>query len=227
MSLVIYCFNFPNGKKYIGKTQKGLEVRMRSHRHHARHGNTYLYKAIRKYGWDQISLDILAEPDTIELLNETEKKLIMEHDTTNPDKGYNLREGGEGGAHSEETRQKISRANSGKNNGMYGKTSVWKTRKFSEEHRRKLSESHKGQKAWNKGLKTGPTGPKSDETKRKISKANSGANNGQAKMTWETVDKIREDYATGEYTQKALAEKHEVSKYMVHMVVTNKAWKRE
>jgi len=28
-------------------------------------------------------------------------------------------------------------------------------RKFSEEHRRKLSESHKGQEAWNKGLRKG------------------------------------------------------------------------
>jgi hypothetical protein len=51
----------------------------------------------------------------------------------------------------------------GENSPHYGKT-------FSEEHRKKLSE-------WQKGCKRGPM---SEETKAKISKANSGQNNGMS-----------------------------------------------
>jgi len=41
-------------------------------------------------------------------------------------------------------REKLSRANSGKNNPMYGKP-------ITDEHRKHLVESHVGQIAWNKG----------------------------------------------------------------------------
>ena len=44
-----------------------------------------------------------------------------------------------------------------------------KGKKHSEEHRRKLSEAHKGQNAWNKGKKH------SEETRRKIAEASKAA----------------------------------------------------
>lgn len=83
----------------------------------------------------------------------------------------------------DETKEKISHANSGENNGMFGRTpwnlgipcaestkeKVSKSRTgktaeenhpmfgklHTEESKRKMSESHKGCKAWNKGLHTG------------------------------------------------------------------------
>ncbi len=49
---------------------------------------------------------------------------------------------------SEETRRKIGLAQIGNKNNL--------GRVVTKEHRKNLSEAHKGQKAWNKGLKTGP-----------------------------------------------------------------------
>lgn len=59
--------------------------------------------------------------------------------------------------HSEETKEKLSRANKGK--------------KLSEETKKKISESLKGHFSWNKGKKLGPH---SEETKRKISELHKG-----------------------------------------------------
>ncbi len=225
MENIVYCFTFPNEKKYIGKTQQGLDIRLRSHRYGAKHIQNYLYNAIRKFGWDEIRVDVLGKFDTIQKMNELEKNLIQEHNTTNPAFGYNLRSGGEGGAHSQKTKDKISKANKGKGNGMYGKTSWNKGKKLSKEHRGKLSESHKGQIPWNKGMTLPKKGPHSEEAKQKISKANSGANNGQAKLTWDEVVEIREKYASGKYYQKELAEKYGLSPAYISSIVNYKRWK--
>ena len=47
MENIVYCFTFPNDKKYIGKTEQGLDVRLRSHRHGSKHIQNYLYNAHR------------------------------------------------------------------------------------------------------------------------------------------------------------------------------------
>lgn len=76
---------------------------------------------------------------------------------------FNYTDGGEGSRgfkHSEETKQKLSEMLSGENSYNYG-------RKFSEEHRRKISESNKGKQAF--------LGKKhTEETKQKIREANLG-----------------------------------------------------
>ena len=74
----------------------------------------------------------------------------------------NMTDGGDGGAGhvpSEETRAKLSAANKGKNNPMYGKLSPNKGKTLSPEHRAKLSAANKGK-------------PKSLEHRTKISAAN-------------------------------------------------------
>lgn len=224
--MLIYCILFPNGKRYVGKTECSLEKRKKEHKHHSKKSTTRLYNAIRKYGWNNLDWVILEECEDATVLSQKEILWIDKFSCLEKEKGYNLREGGDGGRHSKETRRKISKANSGENNGMYGKPSWNSGKKLSKSHREALSESHKGQEPWNKG-KRGEysTGPRSRECKEKISKANSGENNGQAKMTWEVVRAIREEHKTTKTTQKKLAKKYNVSTYMVWSIVNNKRWR--
>lgn len=222
---IVYCFIFPNGKKYVGKTQINLESRLRTHKSASKKLGGHLYNAIRKYGWENITVEILEECETIDILNETEVKYIKELNCLDPDFGYNLRSGGQGGTASEETKKKISEKNSGCNNGMFGKVSGNFGKKSSEETKQKLSESHLGQTPWNKGLKMGKRGPQPDEVKEKISKANSGEGNGKAKLNSKIVNQIREEYDRGGVTYKDLSKKYCVSQATITNIINFIFWR--
>ena len=109
----VYKHTSPSGKLYIGITSKQPEKRWSA-------GNGYrkcprFYKAIRKYGWQNIQHEILAEGLTKEEAEAMEIELIKEHRTTDARFGYNIENGGNTiGTHSEETLRKISAGNKGK-----------------------------------------------------------------------------------------------------------------
>ena len=121
---------------------------------------------------------------------------------------------------------KISIKNSGSNNGMYGRVGPNAGKTFSKEYRQKLSDSHKGQIPWNKGLK-GLTGIKcTEEVKQVLREANSGEGNPNAKLTWEIVELIRGEYIPGEVLQKELAVKYGVSRSVISDIIRNKTWRK-
>ena len=91
----IYCFTFPNNKKYIGFAKKNYKHRWSVHKHIAKkdNNNTKLYNAIRKYGWNNIEKTILEEHEDSEYtLKILENKYINLYNTIN--NGYNTIPGG-------------------------------------------------------------------------------------------------------------------------------------
>lgn len=119
MSYTVYKHTSPSGKVYIGIT--GRPVSRRWHGGSAYRNNRHFYAAIQKYGWEAFSHEVLAEGLTKEAACAMEVQLIAEHGSTDPAKGYNLSRGGDkttlGYRVSPETRQKISRALTGKLKG--------------------------------------------------------------------------------------------------------------
>ena len=93
MSVGIYKFqNLINGKCYIGLSQS-LEVRYRNHKQCSKYKDSSFYRAIRNYGWENFSYEII-ENCTIEELNEKEKFWIKYYNSFK--NGYNETQGGEG-----------------------------------------------------------------------------------------------------------------------------------
>jgi group I intron endonuclease len=86
--------NHYNFKTYIGKTSKTIQERFNKHKYNAYKLNqkTYLYHAMRKYGIDNFTIEIVEIVSDFSSLNEKEKYWIK---NLNPD--YNMTIGGDGG----------------------------------------------------------------------------------------------------------------------------------
>lgn len=95
---------------------------------------SHFYNAIQKYGWDNFSHSIIETVTNKDEAGEREKYWISYYNSTDPNYGYNLEDGGyKGQSFSPETRQKMSLARRGKNNPRYGKP-------VSQETRNKISQ---------------------------------------------------------------------------------------
>jgi group I intron endonuclease len=84
-----------NGKSYIGLTTREFKDRWREHVVFAKSSDLPLYRAIRKYGFEAFSSEILADSEDNEELQKLEIHFI-EYFNTFGDNGYNLTRGGEG-----------------------------------------------------------------------------------------------------------------------------------
>ena len=91
--LIYLITNDVNDKVYVGQTTKSLEERIRNHRNSmVSGGNTHLYNAMRKYGWDKFHFRTIAYADDQETLNELEEYFIKKYDSI--EHGYNMAPGG-------------------------------------------------------------------------------------------------------------------------------------
>ena len=85
MGYIYKITNKVNNKSYVGYTANP-QARWVAHRHNQ--GSKLVYQAIKKYGVDKFTFEVIAE-DTVE----NEQQYINEHNTMAPN-GYNLTEGG-------------------------------------------------------------------------------------------------------------------------------------
>lgn len=94
MGYVVYMHTTPSDKRYIGITKQQLN-------HRWRNGNGYtrctgFWRAIQKYGWENIKHEVIAECETLEEANELERKFIEQYKTHDKRYGYNCTTGGDG-----------------------------------------------------------------------------------------------------------------------------------
>lgn len=110
-NFTVYRHTSPSGKQYVGVTSTSVQRRWRDGKGYK--NNWYFWKAIEKYGWDNIQHEILYTNLSRDEAYKIEIELIAEGNLTNHDFGYNL-DGGGGGIVTEETRQKQSNARKGR-----------------------------------------------------------------------------------------------------------------
>lgn len=110
---VLYRLTSLSGKAYIGISSKDLDSRWAKHVEHACGKRTAgaLYAALRKYGPETFTREVLAEHDDWDTLRQMEIDAIRTHGTLAP-RGYNITQGGEGTRNrlSPEARANIGRA---------------------------------------------------------------------------------------------------------------------
>lgn len=134
MGFVYSILNKTNGKIYVGQTTQG-KTRFTQHKCNLRrntHQNPHLQSSWNKYGEDSFEFNVL-EHCTDEKLGDNEDWWINYFDSTNSEKGYNLKEGGNTGfKFTEESLKRMSNSHKGKT--------------LSKETKQKMSDSHKGKK---------------------------------------------------------------------------------
>ena len=108
-SYCVYKHTAPSGKVYIGITSQNINKRWKNGLGYE--GCTAFYRAILKYGWENIKHEIVLAGLNKAEACEMEQKLIAEHKSHDPKYGYNLTHGGEHYEPNDEWRQKLSESN--------------------------------------------------------------------------------------------------------------------
>jgi group I intron endonuclease len=192
---LLYCHtNLANGKKYWGQTVQNPSRRWRKGERYK--NQPLFYRAIKKYGWDNFQHTIVTYCLDKETLDAAEIFWIKATRSNERDFGYNLKEGGSHGKHSEETKRKIGKAGLGKKHSEESKQKMSQAqigKKFTDEHLKNMSLSRIGKHPSNESkqkMSDSQKGRKhSDETKKKMSDWQIGK-----KLSEETKKKISDSH---------------------------------
>jgi group I intron endonuclease len=161
---LIYKHTSPSGKSYIGLTK---DYERRCQQHQVENSGCPLFAAaIKKYGWDNFTHELLIEHISLKEANALEIHYIAEHQAFGPN-GYNLTEGGGGQSGrqaSDETKTKLSSARRDRITTDVTKAKMSAARKG----KARSDESKANQSAATRSI------PKSAEHKAKISMAIKG-----------------------------------------------------
>ena len=122
--LIYKIINLTNGKIYIGQTTRSLEKRWREHINFSKNDiNLPFYNSIRNTGALNFKIEVLGYFNNQAELNLAEIYYIKHYQSLIIyNRGYNLNLGGNNGKHSNFTKEKISKKNTGRKSPMKGKT---------------------------------------------------------------------------------------------------------
>lgn len=192
----IYRIDGPNNRFYVGSAQR-INRRWIEHKRDLRKGNHVnirLQNAWNKYGEDAFRISVLEVVEDQSKLIEREQYWI---DLLDPvENGYNvLPTAGSnfGWSHSEESKRKLSEANTGKKHGPMSEeqkqyfSSLYKGRKLSDETRKKMGDSRRGK-------------PRPPHVIDAVRQANTGR-----KLSQETRDKIAEAHRGKKHSDETIA----------------------
>ena len=120
MKYIVYCHTL-HSKKYVGYTKKSMIERLEEHIEEALDGSDrHFYRAIRKYGVENIVSEQLCETTTKQAAKSKERYYVKKFDTFK--NGYNMTHGGDGGntteKYSEEEMKDLSNRRSMLQSGM-------------------------------------------------------------------------------------------------------------
>lgn len=189
---------------YIGK---GTGRRHKRHLQESRLktcSNTYKVNKVRKLRrkgkepFSKIVKEGLTDEQALKLENQILNKNKVFNQVTN------LRRGGKGGALDEETKKKISKANSGKNHHMYGKSHTKETKK-------KMSKSRSGENHFRYGESL------SEKHRRKVSRSNGD-------LTEQKVGEIKWLIKNSNQYQKDIADEYNTTAGNITKIKTGKSW---
>lgn len=177
MGCIYKITNIINNKIYIGQTIRSLNRRFTRHKSDAKRDTScsnYFYRALRKHGSENFTIELIVEGDfnTI-LLNELEIHYIRLFNSNNYKIGYNSNEGGKGSRGykmTDERKKQVSERFKGNKYSLGRKVSSETRKKLSEFQKTRIRSIEQYQKI-SKSL----TGKKhSEETKLKMSLAKKG-----------------------------------------------------
>lgn len=224
----IYKLNYPNGKIYIGQSND-IKRRMYEHNNINRlqnHYNAPCDLAIQKYGrFEEVEILEIVEDNT--QLNEKEQYWIQFYNSNNKEIGYNLTPGG----------KVLSGENHPKSKLSNDEILDIRKRRFRGERKKDVYIIYQDKITFGgfEHIWLGRTSPHigkefiipTNEISRQeySSIANTGENNGMAKLNKEKVLKIRELYDNGETITNISQMYPEVNKISIRRVCKRETWK--
>ncbi len=169
--MIIYkVTNKIDGKMYVGQTVQTLKDRWKDHVRGDKGSESYLHRAVAKYGADNFIVETIDTASTLEGLNVLEIHYITALGTLAPN-GYNLELGGNNKECHPDTRAKISATLKGR--AIPNRWDKGFTGAHTDETKARISQKLKGRPIANRWTKGNST-PMKEETKAKLSAAIKG-----------------------------------------------------
>lgn len=181
MHFIYIIKNIINNKIYIGQTNNP-KLRWSQHKSNAKYnrGHQVITRAISKYGSDNFIFEVITSCQTQLDADKKEEEIIIQHDSRNPRKGYNIDAGGNTTPRTPEVLKKIS---DGLKRYYASHCNHMKGKKLPKQWKANIAKSSVGKPGTNSGKKF------DDDWRLKISKSQIGKEKKNIRRFTEKVEK--------------------------------------